>query len=209
VALEKSGLYYNNMMARIYLDALEDVMGKNGTSAVLNLAGLVDLIDSFPPNNLSREFDFADFGALGQAIDDMYGPRGGRGLALRAGRATFADALSKFGAMIGISELAFKVIPLGTKVRVGLRAMAETFTKFSDQHSEVEEKGDHFVYTIYRCPVCWGRTSDRPICFGAVGILQEGLRWVSGGKDLRVEEFECHAKGDEHCRFNIFKEPLN
>jgi predicted hydrocarbon binding protein len=209
VAGEKSGLYYNNMMARIYLDALQEVMGKNGTNAVLNLAGLVDLIDSFPPNNLSREFDFADFGALGQAIDDMYGPRGGRGLALRAGRATFADALSKFGAMIGISELAFKVIPLGTKVRVGLRAMAETFTKFSDQHSEVEEKDNHFVYTIYRCPVCWGRTSDRPICFGAVGILQEGLRWVSGGKDLRVEEFECHAKGDEHCRFNIFKEPLN
>ena len=209
MALEKSGLYYNNMMARIYLDALEEVMGKNGTHAVLNLAGLVHLIDSFPPNNLSREFDFADFGALGQAIDDMYGPRGGRGLALRAGRATFADALSKFGAMIGISELAFKVIPLGTKVRVGLRAMAETFTKFSDQHSEVEEKDNHFVYTIYRCPVCWGRTSDRPICFGAVGILQEGLRWVSGGKDLRVEEFECHAKGDEHCRFNIFKEPLN
>jgi predicted hydrocarbon binding protein len=39
--------------------------------------------------------------------------------------------------------------------------------------------------------------------------LQEGLRWVSGGKDFRVEEFECHARNDEHCRFDIFKEPLN
>ncbi len=209
MAREKSGLYYNNMMARIYLDALEEVMGKNGTNAVLNLAGLGHLIDSYPRNNLEREFDFADFGALGQAIDDMYGPRGGRGLALRAGRATFADALSKFGAMIGIGELAFKVIPLGTKLKVGLRAMAETFSRFSDQHSEVLEQNDRFVYTIYRCPVCWGRTSDRPICYGAVGILQEGLRWVSGGKDLRVEEFTCHAKGDEYCRFDVFKEPLN
>jgi predicted hydrocarbon binding protein len=209
VAREKSGLYYNNLMARIYLDALEEVMGKNGTNAVLNLAGLRHLIDNYPPNNLDREFDFADFSALGQAIDDMYGPRGGRGLSLRAGRATFADALSKFGAMIGIGELAFKIIPLGTKVKVGLRAMAETFTKFSDQHSEVKEAGDRFVYTIYQCPVCWGRTSDRPICYGAVGILQEGLRWVSGGKDMRVEEFECHARGDEYCRFYIFKEPLN
>jgi predicted hydrocarbon binding protein len=196
-------------MARIYLDALEEVMGKNGTNAVLNLAGLAHLIDNFPPNNLDREFDFADFGALGQAIDDMYGPRGGRGLALRAGRATFSDALSKFGAMIGISELAFRVIPLGTKLKVGLRAMAETFTKFSDQHSNVEEHDDRFVYTIYKCPVCWGRSGEKPICYGAVGILQEGLRWVSGGKDLRVEEFECHAAGDEHCKFNIFKEPLN
>jgi bacteriochlorophyll 4-vinyl reductase len=209
VADDKSELYYNNLMARIYLDALEEVMGKNGTNAVLNLAGLGHLINNYPPNDLNREFDFADFGALGQAIDDMYGPRGGRGLALRAGRATFADALSKFGAMVGIGELAFKVIPLGTKLKVGLRAMAETFTKFSDQHSEVEEKDDRFVYTIYKCPVCWGRTSDRPICYGAVGILQEGLRWVSGGKDFRVEEFECHAQGDEYCQFNIFKEPLN
>ena len=79
MASEKSGLYYPNLMARIYLDALEEVMGKNGTNAVLNLAGLSYLIDNFPPNNLIREFDFADFGALGQAIDDMYGPRGGRG----------------------------------------------------------------------------------------------------------------------------------
>jgi predicted hydrocarbon binding protein len=209
VAVEKSGLYYPNLIARIYLDALEEVMGKNGTNAVLNLASLGDLIDNYPPNNLNREFDFADFGALGQAIDDMYGPRGGRGLALRAGRATFADALSKFGAMIGIGELAFKVIPLGTKLKVGLRAMAETFTKFSDQHSEVTEKDDRFVYTIYKCPVCWGRTSDHPVCYGATGLLQEGLRWVSGGKDLRVEEFECHARGDEYCRFDIIKAPLN
>jgi len=209
VAVEKSGLYYPNIIARIYLDALEDVMGKNGTNAVLNLASLGYLVDNYPPNNLNREFDFADFGALGKAIDDMYGPRGGRGLALRAGRATFSDALSKFGAMIGISELAFKVIPLGTKLKVGLRAMAETFTKFSDQHSEVEEKEDRFVYTIYKCPVCWGRNGDRPICYGAVGLLQEGLRWVSGGKDFRVEEFECYARGDEYCRFNIFKDPLN
>jgi hypothetical protein len=200
VAVDKSGLCYPNLMGRIYLEAMEDVMGKNGINALLNLAGLRHLIDNYPPANLNREFDFSDFGALGQAIDDMYGPRGGRGLALRAGRAAFADGVAKFGALVGVGELAFKVIPLGTKLKVGLRAMAETFTKFSDQHSEVEEKEDRFVYTIYACPVCWGRTSDRLICFGAAGILQEGLRWVSGGKDFRVEEVACHARGDEHSR---------
>ncbi len=87
--------------------------------------------------------------------------------------------------------------------------MAETFSKFSDQKSEVKEAGEHFVYTIYQCPVCWGRTSDRNICYGAAGILQEGLRWISGGKDFRVEEIECHAAGAENCVFHVFKEPLN
>ena len=65
------------------------------------------------------------------------------------------------------------------------------------------------IYTIYQCPVCWGRTSAKPICYGAVGILQEGLRWVSGGKDFKVEEMECHATGQENCVFHIYKEPLN
>ena len=45
--------------------------------------------------------------------DQLFGgPRGGRGLALRAGRATFADALRGFGALAGVGDLAFKVLPL-------------------------------------------------------------------------------------------------
>lgn len=206
---QKSGLYYPNKIGRIYLMAMEEVMGKGGINAVLNLAKLSHFIDNYPPNNLNREIDFADFSAVNQAIEEMYGPRGGRGLALRAGRASFAQGLSDFGALIGASELAFKVVPLGTKLKVGLRAMAETFTKFSDQESEVSEESDRFVYTIKKCPVCHGRTADRPVCFAAVGILQEGLRWVSGGKDFRVEEFNCRAKGDALCQFAIYKEPLN
>lgn len=146
---QKSRLYYPNKIARIYLMALEEVMGSNGVKAVLNLAKLPELIGNYPPNNLAREFDFADFSAINQAIEEMYGPRGGRGLALRAGRASFAQGLSEFGAVIGASELAFKVIPLNTKLKVGLKAMAETFTKFSDQTSDVREDDDYFVYTIY------------------------------------------------------------
>ncbi len=209
MARDKSELYYPNKIGRIYLMAMEEVMGTNGIKAVLNLAKTPELIGNYPPNNLAREFDFADFGAIGAAIEEMYGPRGGRGLALRAGRASFAQGLSEFGSVIGASELAFKVIPLGTKVKVGLKAMAETFTKFSDQASDVEEADDYFIYTIHKCPVCWGRTSEKPICYGAVGILQEGLRWVSGGKDFKVEEIQCHAVGDENCVFYVYKEPLN
>lgn len=206
---EKSGLYYPNKIGRIYLMAMEEVMGTNGIKAVLNLAKVPELIGNYPPNNLGREFEFSDFGAIGNAIEEMYGPRGGRGLALRAGRASFAQGLSEFGSVIGASELAFKVIPLATKLKVGLKAMTETFSKFSDQKTDVAEADDHFIYTILACPVCWGRTSDRNICYGAIGILQEGLRWASGGKDFKVEEIECHAAGAENCVFYIYKEPLN
>ena len=81
---EKSGYYYPNKFARIFIDAMEEVMGKNGLNAVLNLAGLQHYVDNYPPDNLEKGFDFSEFTALNVALEDMYGPRGGRGLALRA-----------------------------------------------------------------------------------------------------------------------------
>ena len=139
----------------------------------------------------------------------MYGPRGGRGLALRAGRATFDAALRNFGALAGVGDLAFKVLPLQAKLRIGLPAMARIFTQTSDQLTTVEEKDDHFVYIIHRCPVCWGRHTDKPACFIATGLLQEGLKWVSGGHEFRVNQVTARSVGDETCNFVILKEPIS
>ncbi len=207
--IEKSGLYYPNKFGLIIIKALEDVMGRNGLNAILNLAGLTHYIDSYPPDNLEKGFDFSELSAIGIALEEMYGPRGGRGLALRAGRATFADALKNFGALAGVGDLAFKVLPLQAKLRIGIPAMAKIFSQVSDQETTVEEKENEFIYTIHKCPVCWGRSGmDKPVCFIAVGLLQEGLKWVSGGNEFRVNESKCVACGDDVCEFVIQKEPI-
>jgi hypothetical protein len=205
---EKSGYYYPNKFALIYIKAMEEIMGKNGLNAILNLAGLSEFIDNYPPDNLEKGFDFAYYTALQTALEDMYGPRGGRGLALRAGRASFAEGLKGFGALAGVGDLAFKVLPLSAKLKIGLPAMANILTQFSDQLSNVYEEGDRFVYTLERCPMCWKRQADRPVCYAGQGLLQEGLRWVSGGHEFKVDMATCIAKGDEMGRYVIFKEPI-
>ena len=206
--IEPSGYYYPNLIARIYLEAMEEVMGKNGLNAILNLAGLSHLIDNYPPPNLNKEFDFADYSTLNGALEEMYGPRGGRGLQLRAGRASFARGVRMLGAMVGVSDLAFRVLPLSAKLKAGLPAMAKVFTQFSDQKSTVEDRGDYYAYIMNPCPVCWGRKADRPICFAGKGLLEEGLHWVSGGRKFRVEEIECVAMGQPTCTYAIYKEPI-
>ncbi len=208
--IPKSGYYYANKFARIALEAYEEVMGKNGLNAILNLAGLSNLIDNYPPDNLEREFDFADFTAVHVALEEMYGPRGGRGLALRAGRATFNDALKNFGALAGVGDLAFKVLPLQAKIRIGLPAAAKIFSQVTDQYSTVDETEDAFLWTIHRCPICWGRQGeDKPVCYISTGLLQAMLTWVSGGLEFRVNESKCHAMGDSVCEFVIQKEPIS
>src|SRR5512139_1449367 len=207
--VQKSGLYYPNKFGLIIIKSLEDVMGKNGLNAILNLAGLNYYIENYPPDNLEKGFDFTELSAIGVALEEMYGPRGGRGLALRAGRATFADALKYFGALAGAGDLAFKVLPLQAKMRIGLPAMAKIFSQVSDQLSTVEEKDNEFIYTIHKCPCCWGRSGvDQSVCFIAVGLLQESLKWVSGGNEFRVNESKCVALNDPVCEFVIQKDPI-
>lgn len=203
-----SGYYYPNKMGRILLVAMEEVMGRNGLNALLNLTSMPQFINTLPPDNLERDFDFANISNLNKGLDEIYGPRGGRGLALRGGRAIFSRGLKQFGALAGVGDLAFKVLPLQTKLKIGVPAVARVFSQFSDQTSRVQEFDDHFIYYIDRCSMCWGRKADRPTCFIAVGILQETLRWVSGGLEFRVDELECISMGAKSCVFKIDKEPI-
>lgn len=203
-----SGYYYPNKMARILLISMEEVMGRNGLNALLNLVEMRPFITDLPPDNLEREFDFAYISNLNRGLEEIYGPRGGRGLALRGGRAIFSRGLKQFGALAGVGDLAFKVLPLQTKLRIGIPAVARIFTQFSDQTSRSEEYDDHFLYYIDRCSMCWGIESDRPICHIAVGILQETLRWISGGLEFRVNPVECIGMGAKTGVIRIDKEPI-
>jgi hypothetical protein len=204
----ESGYFYPNKMGRILLISMEEVMGRNGLNALLNLTNMREWIQELPPDNLEKAFDFAYISNLNRGLEEVYGPRGGRGLALRGGRAIFSRGLKQFGALAGVGDLAFKVLPLGTKLKIGVPAVARIFTQFSDQNSRVVDQGDHFLYYIDQCSMCWERKTDRAICYIAVGILQEALRWVSGGLEFRIEEIECIAMGAESCVFRIDKEPI-
>ncbi len=201
--------YYPNKMGRIILLAMDEVMGRNGVNAILNLARLKTLVNSYPPNNFDRQFSFDEVGSIQQSLEDMYGPRGARGLALRAGRACFKYAIKEFGPVLGIADLAFRLLPLSMKLKVGFEVFAETFNKFSDQIVRLGEDEERYIWIIDRCPVCWKRRTNEPCCHLAVGILQEGLYWVSSGKSFHVEEVECIATGDATCTIIINKRPLD
>jgi predicted hydrocarbon binding protein len=203
-----SGYFYPNRIGRAYLQALEEVMGPRGLKAVLNFARLPQWIDNLPSDNLALGFPFEDFAGLNQAVDDMYGMRGGRGLTVRAGRAAFDQGLRDFGTVVGVADRAFKLLPLHIRLNVGLKAMAKVFSQFSDQTSRVEDRADHFVYIIERCPVCWSRQAERPICYSAVGLLEAGIEWGTGRK-YKVIETSCIAMGAQSCTFAVPKEPAS
>jgi predicted hydrocarbon binding protein len=50
--------------------------------------------------------------------------------------------------------------------------------------------------------------TDSPCCQLNVGLLQETLFWVSGGKYFMVEETSCIANGDQTCTIHLSRQPL-
>jgi predicted hydrocarbon binding protein len=201
--------YYPNKMGRLVLLAMEEIIGRTGLNAILNLSGLSQFINNYPPNNLDLQFSFNNLSEILQRLEDLYGARGGQGLALRSGRACLKYGLREFGPLLGINDLAFRLLPLHMKLRVGAEAFALSFNELTDQVVRLEEEIDHYSWIIERCPLCWNRQAARPVCHLAVGILEESLHWVSGGRHFNVEEVQCIAAGDPTCTITIDKEPLD
>jgi len=200
--------YYPNKMGRIILQAIEEILGHNGLNAVLNQSRQSHLINTYPPNNLERLFSFQSISAIYAALEEMYGPRGGQGVAIRCGRVSFKYILRELGPEIGLSDPAFRLLPPRTKILEGLTILANAFNQSSDQSVRVEETQADYLWHIERCPICWERHSTAPVCHAEVGMLQEALYWVSSGKYYYVEEILCIARGDATCTIRIDKDPL-
>ncbi|NWG35389.1 MAG: 4-vinyl reductase [Chloroflexi bacterium] len=200
--------FYPNRMGRIILLSMEEVMGRNGVHAILKLASLPQLLDNYPADDSQRAFPFSTVSALLDTLEQVYGPHGGRGLAMRIGRACFNNGIRQYGTQMGITEMAFRLLPLPAKISAGAKAFAELFNALTDQKVRVEEEGETLLWHIEQCPLCWERHSSEPVCHLAVGLLQEALYWLSGGKVFHVEEKTCIAAGDDRCTIVIDQVPV-
>ncbi len=200
--------YYPNRMGRIILLSMEEVMGRNGVNAILKLASLSALMEAYPDDSTKLAFPFTTLSGITDMLEHAYGPHGGRGLALRVGRASFNYGVRQYGTQLGLTEMAFRLLPLPLKVSAGARVFAELFNNFTDQRVRVEEDNGKLLWHIDRCPLCWERKSQDPVCHLAVGLLQEALCWLSGGKIFNVQEQTCIAAGDAACTIVIDQSPI-
>jgi len=207
--MSSESLFYPQKMGKIIFQGMEEVIGRSGVDSILQLASLDALIQERPVGRSDKTFPFETVSLLQSALEQKFGPRGGRGLALRAGRATFKYGIKEYGSMLGLTEMAFRLLPLSTKLHTGAKTFADLFNKHTDQKVRVEEAENKILWHIERCPLCWERQSSEPVCHLAVGLLQEALYWLSGGKVFNVEETACIARGDKACTITIDTIPLS
>ena len=200
---------YPNMFVRIILIAMEEITGRTGIHAILNTCGQSELINHYPPADMEKAFPYENISRLMTALEEVYGTLGGRGLAIRSGRACFKYGLRQFGENMGLSDQSFKFMPLNDKIRRGAHIFGEIFNNHTDQRISFDEDDQFYYLNVEHCPLCWQRQTRIPVCYLIVGVLQEALYWISSGKFFAVEEVLCTAKGDPSCTIRVSKEPFD
>jgi predicted hydrocarbon binding protein len=216
-----SEFFYPQSMGRILLMAMEEVLGEEGLSTVLKTSDSLKQVrepDALSVSLLRSDgqagegegiFSFTVLSRLLESLECAYGPRAGQGISLRVGRACSRYGLREFGSALGLTTTPFRLLPLPVKLRTATRALADLFNNRTDQRVRVEEQAGSLLWHMERCPLCWGRHTSEPICHLAVGLAQEALYWLSGGKIFNVEETTCVARGDPACTLQIDKVPIS
>lgn len=206
---EEGEFFYPNKWGRVILTSAEDIMGAPGVRSLLNLAGLKEYIDNYPPDNMKKEFPFEHVSKLQEAMWEMYGKRGARVFATRAGEQSFKDGLSQFKSVAAAAQVAMKVSNLDAKAKIGLEFFSKFFNSVSDQQVSIGEDDKNWIWTIERCPMCWTRDDEaEPVCYLAVGVLQGAFAWISDNKRFRIQPTECIGAGDAAGKIMIEKVPV-
>jgi predicted hydrocarbon binding protein len=196
-------------LSQIMLEGVEEIAGRSGVRAALNAAELSNLYETTVVGAApGGEFPFNEISAIESALEEMYGKRGGRGIALRAGRAAFKYVLRAYGASLSLLDLNYRLLPAPVRFRTGLDMLARLFSELGRTPIAVVESADAWFWRIERCPFCWQIKSNEPVCTFLVGFLQEFFTWASGGKVYHVQETECLAMGKTACVIRVEVRPL-
>ncbi len=191
-----------NAVVRQALVASQEVMGENGLNAILRASGLERFIGNFPPDDLEPAVKTSEYARFNQAIEEFYG-RGGPGILKRVGRASFRYAIEEQAALMGLAGTALKMLPKKQRIKFILNSLVNALEK---SNPEVDawsgEKNGKMIYAERTCAICFGRTSEKPICHLYIGTLSEAVKWATG-EDYPIRETACLAMGDPYCQFEV------
>jgi hypothetical protein len=197
-----SGFLYPNSFVHHLLLSLEDVLGKNGVKAVLNIAGQSSMIDNYPPDDMTPGVDIARYSSIIGSLDDLYGERGAQVLALKAGNVLFLETMKKVGDPLKVNSDGFIAKTIEEKVESAL-IMIQNYVAKTSISSIPRTADGQFLYITDKCPICYGRQTKTPRCYLTAGLLQAAIRYATGGLDFAVTQTKGHSCGDPTCDYVI------
>lgn len=186
-----------NSLVRSYLLALAELVGKNGLNTILNISGLSEWIENYPPEDDIKAVGFESFARIQAVLEDLYGERAGQNLSKRAAKASFLNA----------GKQLLEVNPGGAEVQESIKLYIQAFVDLFNEEGVKdvawESSERDIIISFKRCPDCLSIESPSPTCFACIGWIEAFFESIGTGERLEVTESTCLAAGDSSCSFVI------
>jgi hypothetical protein len=191
----------------LFIGGLEEILGRDETES------LVRAFNQNPQvivneNLIQRPLTLMEINLILAELVSRYGLLGSQGLILRVGRVVFKDFYRTHSQDLGFRDLNYRMLPKPERIKIGLEKIAHEFEKLYSGEVIVAE--DQEVYSWkFKCPN-WPVESDAgrtALIYFFLGIFQEFLAWVTGGKyfhpvreveDSDVDRSSCVIQVDKH-----------
>ena len=136
-------------------------------------------------------------GHIQSALEELYGQRGGQGVALRAGRSGFNHLLRAEGKEMGLTETNYRMLPYQTRIYMGLQLLAQKLSAMIARPVQVEEHEAHWLWRMEkRYAARQRRRSAEPVFFhywffaGISDVGQRGKIPQCAGSDPRERTWQ-------------------
>jgi hypothetical protein len=178
--------WISNYRMRLALEIVEELLGRNGRTAVLRLADLERYIHELPPANDRMEIPRGDVTALFSGIASTYGDQGSRGVFRRWGHA-FADRQLQ-GIGLRLWRMRLRLIPAERRAAVALERLLPAVGLVPEkQTARIEEQDTHLLLQLSDTTYCYGQKQGFASCLTVVGVIEHVLHWATGA-DYNVYE---------------------
>jgi hypothetical protein len=197
-SFRSTNISYSHRMKSVLLSALAEILGSKEMSAILppsiSTTSIFDQINGGPSLSSEEGSFYLETFSLLENFEKEYGVNAGCGVAVRVGRTWIKYGLREFSEELGLSELDFQLLPLQKKLRTGIEAFTNLFNNCFENPFSLESDEKYLYWQINNGPLTRGLEN---LCsYLLIGLIQEILYWISGGKNFEVYEKQSVDNGN-------------
>ena len=191
----------SSRIVQLFVEAALQEVGAENMPRVLEMVSLLpSVIEKDSLDNLNGMQSAELYALLQQALRLFYG-RGARGILSRIGYGIWERITTRANFLEKTELEVVRWLPVPARRRRVLDLIAERF-RAGGGAASVHTLDLDLLLVDHSAAAAFGQSSDEPICYVTLGIIQGALFWATG-QEADVEEVTCKATGAQACEFKV------
>jgi hypothetical protein len=198
-----------NEASQLFYSGLKEIVGTKEL-ARMAAAGLKGAVEGdFSENETAvNSLGSHDLGQVQSAMEKKFGTKELQGLLVRSGRASCKFFVKQYGPGMQVTSMEYRLLPSKKRLTKGLKAAAGLCSELFKKEISVVDENDHWIWQENDTLSASRSHTFGHECFFTIGLLQEYLAWLSGGKAFSVKLAEQVGQTGSACCLTISKQPI-